>query len=176
MGEPKADLRLDGVRLVDRAATLLGAAGCRVVVAVVRAGTKVDGARVVVNPDPERGMRSSLELGVAVAAAAGADSIAVVLVDTPGLTREGTAAVLDAWRPGRITVARYGSQRGHPTIMGADLWQRAVSLAGPDEGARGLLQAEPQLVDEVVATGSAVDLDTPDDLRSWTGRDERDGD
>jgi molybdenum cofactor cytidylyltransferase/nicotine blue oxidoreductase len=166
LGGPKAELRVDGERLLDRAAARLTAAGCDPVVAVVRPGTEVAGARPVVNPDPDRGMRSSLELGLA--AAPGVDAVAVVLVDTPGLTDVGTTAVLDGWRPGRIAVARYGDRRGHPTVMAPDLWARALELAGPDEGARALLRARPDLVDDVAAPGSAADLDTPQDVAAWT--------
>lgn len=173
MGRPKADLRIDGQRLVDRAASRLRSAGAEPVVAVVRAGTTVDGAQVVINLDPERGMRSSLEL--AVASAPDVDALAVVLVDTPGLRASGMAAVLDAWCPGRIAVARYGARRGHPTVMSPELWRRALKLAESDEGARALMRAEPGLVDEINADGDDADLDTPDQLRTWVERTFRQG-
>lgn len=165
MGAPKADLRLDGERLVDRAVRLLADAGCPEVVAVVRTGVSVPGARCLVNPDPARGMRSSLAL--AVEAAPAAEALAVLLVDMPGVTVAAVRAVVEAWRPGRIAVARYGDRRGHPTVMAPDLWRSALTAAGPDEGARGLLSSRPDLVDEVAAPGQADDLDTPEDLDRW---------
>ncbi|MEO9140290.1 MAG: NTP transferase domain-containing protein, partial [Jatrophihabitans sp.] len=64
MGTPKGELRLDGVRLIDRAVLACREAGCYPVHAVVRPGVDAPGARAVVNPEPERGMRSSLEIGV----------------------------------------------------------------------------------------------------------------
>jgi CTP:molybdopterin cytidylyltransferase MocA len=167
MGGPKADVVVDGTRLLDRAVAVLAAAGCAEVVAVVRAGTEGAGAQLVVNDDPDRGMRSSLGLGVECAAASGADAVAVMLVDTPGITAGAARAVLSAWRPGRIAVATYGGRRGHPTVMAPDGWQRALALAGPDEGARALLRAEPDLVDEIEADGDATDLDTAEDLEAW---------
>jgi CTP:molybdopterin cytidylyltransferase MocA len=170
MGGPKAELVLDGVRLVDRAVAGLRVAGCPEVIAVVRPGGRVDGARVVVNDEPERGLRSSLLLGVAAATGLDAAAVAVVLVDTPGITAEGSRAVLDAWRPGRIAIGRYSGQRGHPTVMEPQLWRRAVELAGPDEGARALLRAEPALVDDVPVDGDPGDLDTPADLGRWQQR------
>lgn len=165
MGRPKAELVIDGARLVDRAVLALREAGCDPVHAVVRAGTDVPGAIVVLNPAPERGMRSSLEL--AVDGAAGADALAVVLVDVPGLGARSIAAVVAAWRPGRITVGSYAGRRGHPTVMAPELWREAVSLAGPDEGARMLLQRHAELVDEVDAAGDPTDLDTPEDVARW---------
>jgi CTP:molybdopterin cytidylyltransferase MocA len=167
MGGPKAEIVVGGVRLVDRAVGVLRAAGCDPVIAVVRAGTEVGAATVIVNPDPARGLRSSLEL--AVSAAGEAEALAVLLVDAPGVGADAIGATARAWTPGRIAVARYGARRGHPTVMAADLWRAALSLAGPDEGARALLAQRPDLVDDVPVEGDPSDLDTPDDLARWTG-------
>ncbi|MDT4942930.1 MAG: hypothetical protein QOJ34_3019, partial [Pseudonocardiales bacterium] len=38
-----------------------------------------------------------------------------------------------------------------------------------DEGARALLAARPDLVDEVDVPGDPTDLDTPADLARWLG-------
>ena len=113
-------------------------------------------------------MRSSLEL--AVAAAGAADALAVLLVDVPGVGAGAVRAVVAAWRPGRIAVARYAGRRGHPTVMAPGLWRDALSGAGADEGARALLAGRPDLVDVVDVPGDAADLDTADDVRRWTGR------
>ena len=166
MGTPKAELVVAGTRLLDRVLAVVREAGCEPVFAVVRAGVQVDGARPVVNPDPERGMRSSLAL--AVEAAAGEQALAVLLVDVPGIDAVAVTATTRAWRPGRIAVASYDGRRGHPTVMAPDLWREALALAGPDEGARALLRARPDLVDEVAVTGDPTDLDTPDDVARWT--------
>jgi len=165
MGGPKADVVVAGTRLLDRALAAARDAGCVPIYAVVRAGTEVTDAVAVVNPDPGRGMRSSLEL--AVAAAGAADALAVLLVDNPGISASGIEAVVTAWAPGRIAVGRYGNRRGHPTVMSPDLWRAALADAGPDEGARAFLAAHPTLLDEVEAPGDPADLDTPDDLARW---------
>jgi CTP:molybdopterin cytidylyltransferase MocA len=166
MGAPKAALVVSGARLLDRAVSALTDAGCAPVVAVVRAGTSApEPARAVVNPEPQRGMRSSLQLGVAAAGAA--DAVAVLLVDTPGIGADAVRAVLHGWTPGRIAVGRYTGRRGHPTVMSPALWREALLLAAPDEGARALLAARPDLVDEIEVPGRADDLDTPGDLARW---------
>lgn len=162
MGRPKAELVVDGVRLLDRAVAALRAGGCDPVVAVVREGTAVDGAKTVVNPDPERGMRSSLEL--AVDAAQHADALAIVLVDMPGITAETIRVVLDAWRPGRIARARFGHTAAHPIVMAIDLWRAAIRVADADGGARELLRQRPELVDDIPVSGDPADLDTPQDF------------
>ncbi|WAX57602.1 nucleotidyltransferase family protein [Jatrophihabitans cynanchi] len=166
MGVPKAALVVGGAALLERAVRALADGGCAPIVAVVRAGARVpEPARGVVNPEPERGMRSSLELGVDAAGAA--DAVAVLLVDTPGIGADAVRAVVRAWTPGRIAVGCYAGRRGHPTVMSAELWREALTLAAPDEGARALLAARPDLVDETAVPGRADDLDTPEDVARW---------
>jgi molybdenum cofactor cytidylyltransferase/nicotine blue oxidoreductase len=167
MGRPKAELVVGGVRLLDRAVAVLRDAGCDPVIAIVREGTNVAGANAVVNPDPDRGMRSSLEL--AIDAGGGSDALAVLLVDTPGVGPDAVREVIAAWRPGRIAVGRFpGKRRGHPVVMDRALWREAIALAQPDAGARVLMWIKPYLVDEVRVSGDATDLDTPEDVTAWT--------
>jgi molybdenum cofactor cytidylyltransferase/nicotine blue oxidoreductase len=169
MGAPKAELVLDGGRLVDRAVAAAQDAGCAPVIAVVRAGTSVPGATAVVNPGPERGMRSSLALAVE-AAPADVAGLAVLLVDAPGVGSAAVRAVVAAWTPGRIAVGRFRGRRGHPVVMAPAMWRSALELAAPDEGARALLAARPELVDEVDVPGDPMDLDTPEDVARWQRR------
>lgn len=172
MGTPKAELVVDGRRLVDRAVAAMADGGCDEVVVVVRADTaRVDGARVVVNPSPERGMRSSLLLGLA---AASGEAVAVLLVDTPGIGTDAIATVVRRWRaePERIAVASFAGRRGHPIVMAAARWSAAMARAGAEEGARRYLQDNADLVDDIAVTGDPTDLDLPSDLRAWrAGRD-----
>jgi molybdenum cofactor cytidylyltransferase/nicotine blue oxidoreductase len=169
MGTPKAELIVAGRRLVDRAVTALREGGCAPVIAVVRAGTVIGGVRAVVNPNPARGMRSSLALAVDAAALAGADALAVLLVDVPGVGTDAVRNTVRSWRAGRVAVAAYRGTRGHPIVMSTRQWAAAVAVAGPDEGARAWLAEHADLVDEVEVSGDPTDLDTPDELRRWTG-------
>jgi molybdenum cofactor cytidylyltransferase/nicotine blue oxidoreductase len=166
MGGPKAELVIDGQRLLDRAVATAAQAGCAPIVAVIREAHPVAGSIAVVNAKPDRGMRSSLALAVDVAGTA--DAIAVLLVDMPGTTPFGLRAVIDAWRPGRIAVGCYDQVRAHPIVMAPELWRAALELAGPDEGARAYLATHGELVDEVDVPGDPSDLDTQDDLAHWT--------
>lgn len=190
MGGPKAELRLGGIRLIDRAVAALRGSGCEPVVAVVRAGTAVEDAIAVLNPDPRRGMRSSLELAVAACAEPGTgaqsgtgtdpgtaarsgggavEGIAVVLVDMPGVDARAVRDVVTAWTPGRIALGSYpGGARGHPIVMSVRSWAEAIAGAGADEGARAFLRDHAALVDLVPVAGTPHDLDTPADLARWT--------
>lgn len=117
----------------------------------------VEGARVVVASDWERGPGASLRAGLR---ALGDDVVAAVvcLADGPLLSPEAVARVLEAWRSGDgdVVAASYGGVRGHPVVLGRAVWD-----AVPDEGARSL---EARLVpcDDL---GAPDDVDTRDDLR-----------
>lgn len=168
MGTPKGELVVDGQRLVDRATQALADGGCERVLCVVRPGVRAAGAHVVVNPEPERGLRSSLELGMN--AAPGGAAVLVLLADMPGIGAGTVAATIAGWHPGRIAIARYPSSAGHPILMAAELWREALVVAAPDEGARRYLASHPELVNEVRVDDDPTDLDTPADLRRWTSR------
>jgi CTP:molybdopterin cytidylyltransferase MocA len=167
MGTPKADLIIAGRRLLDRAVTALREGGCNPVIAIVREGTTVGGVRAVVNPDPSRGMRSSLALAVDAASLASADALAVLLVDVPGIGPDAVRVTVDAWRPGRIAIATFGGRRAHPIVMAPQFWHEALADAGADEGARAWLGQHAELIDAVDAAGDPSDLDTPEDVQRW---------
>lgn len=162
MGQPKATLVLNGERLIDSAVRALVHGGCAPVFAVVRSGLVASAATAIVNPDPDQGQRSSLEC--AVKAAEGADALAIVLVDVPGMRGDVVRSVVCAWRPGRIAVAVAAGRPTHPTVMSLALWHQAIALARADEGARRMLRQRPTLVDEVAVEFDPADIDTPQQL------------
>jgi CTP:molybdopterin cytidylyltransferase MocA len=162
MGQPKAELIVDGERLIDRAVRVLRAGGCDEVVTVVRDGLLSPDAQVVVNPEPERGMGSSLRL--ALAAATGTRAV-ILLVDTPGIGADAIRAVLAADAP--VVVATYRGRRGHPVVVDRSWWAEVAERAEGDRGARPFLAAHPELVREVECAGDPSDLDTLGDLATW---------
>lgn len=165
-GRPKADVPLNGERLLDRAVRVLHAGGCAEVIAVVRAGTQVPDARAVLNPDPDRGMSSSLRLGLAAAAETAAKRAVVILVDMPGITAAAVATV--AAGTAAVTIAGYGGRRGHPIAFDRAVWAQVAIGAAGDAGARGFIDAHPELVTMADCPGERpVDLDTPAQLDAW---------
>lgn len=166
MGRPKAEIVVDGTRLIDHAITALREAGCEPVIAVVQAGVSCD-ATTVVNPDPARGQRSSLEAGLRAVTDPDA-AVAVILVDMPGMTGTAIARVVGRWRPGRIALGIAAGRRTHPTVMSAAMWREALELAQPDEGARRYVGGHRELVDEIPVEIDPADLDVPADLARWS--------
>ncbi len=170
-GGPKAVVTVGGSRLVDRAVRTLRDGGCSQVLAVVRAGVEVPGATCVVNPDPDRGMGSSLRLALEAAAGGTCSSVVVLLVDQPGLTPE-CVQRLTGTPPGDspgVIFATFHGRRAHPVRIDRPLWGAVAQAAEGDSGARAFARAHPELVREVECDGfgDPTDLDTLDELRSW---------
>lgn len=166
-GGPKALARLDGERLVDRAAATVRASGCTPVMVVEGAARlgRVEGATTVFAAAWHEGMGASLRTGLA-ALPDEAGGCVVFLVDTPWLTEASVRHVVDAWesagRPG-AAVATYDGRRGHPVLLAHDVWADVAEVAEGDEGARAWMRAHPGDVLEVDCTGLAdpTDVDEP---------------
>lgn len=130
-----------------------------------------------INPEPERGMLSSVFAGLEALGGAGAESDAeeVVLVcpaDLPALSPATVAAVLERSAAGAaLALPVHGGRRGHPLAIGPALLREvpALDLA---VGLRQLLERHPGEVAEVAVddSGCLRDVDTPEDYRALAGR------
>lgn len=135
----------------------------------VTAVAAVRGAAVEVahNAAWATGQASSLQLAVATARRHGADAVVVGLADQPFVTGKAWRAVADAPSSCSLVVATYDGRMGpNPVRIAAEHWP-ALPTSG-DEGARSLLQRFRQRVCQVACVGSAIDIDTPEDLARWT--------
>ena len=131
-------------------------------------------ARVVHNPDWRTGMGSSLAAGLR-ALQPGSDlecaAVVVALADQPLVGAEAVRRLIAAWRAGAtVAVAAYDGKPRNPVLIAREHWDSVLELAGGDTGARPL-RAHPELVRLVECgdTGSAYDVDTPEDLARVTG-------
>ena len=172
-GGPKADAIVDGRRLLDRAVATAHAGGCTEVIAVVRAGTVVDSADALVNPDPDRGLSSSLRLGLAEAERTVADAVIVLLVDMPGISATAVRRVVDARDPdgrARLWFATFDGRRAHPVRIDRALWGDVAASASGDRGAAAFAAENVDFVREIDCdgVGDPRDLDTAVDLLRWT--------
>lgn len=132
--------------------------------------------RRVRNPDPERGLASSLHVGIA-ALDPVVDAALIVLGDqplvAPGTIRALVDAPVEPERP--IVVPRYRADRGrNPVLVRREAFALTTQTAG-DRGMGPILEAYPQLVAEIDVDGDNPDVDTPDDLArvveaAWAAR------
>ena len=121
----------------------------------------------VANERWAEGQATSLAAAVAYADAAGHDAIVVGLGDQPLVTPQAWAAV--AREPGAddtIVVATYDGRRRNPVRLPRALW--ALLPTTGDEGARRLMRDRPELVREVACAGVPADVDTVEDLTTWS--------
>jgi molybdenum cofactor cytidylyltransferase len=123
--------------------------------------------RRVRNPDPGRGLSSSVQIGIA-ALDADVDEALIALGDQPRIPTRAIRALLDAGgassRP--ILVPVYETDAGRNPVL---LRRAAFALVAEIDGDRGLgpvIEAHPDLVHEVPVRGPAAnpDIDTRDDL------------
>ncbi|MEU8185434.1 nucleotidyltransferase family protein [Micromonospora sp. NPDC049047] len=172
-GMPKALVVVDGRQLVERGLATLRDGACDPVVVVlgaeaqqVRARTDLSGATVTDNPKWHTGMGSSLRVGLAALATFPVDAVAVLLVDTPGVTAAAVRRLRGFGGRVGLAVATYHGQPGHPVLLGRDHWSAVSALAVGDVGARRYLAAHGELVTHVPCEDIAdgTDLDVPPNL------------
>ena len=117
------------------------------------------------NPDPSRGLSSSVRLGIG-ALGREVDRALVVLGDQPRVPREAITALLASDDdPARaVAVPRYAGGDGgrNPVLLGRRAFVHIDALDG-DRGFGPWLAAHPELVREVPVSGHNPDMDTRED-------------
>ena len=145
-------------------------------VAVVRPGDHnlgsalaAAGLNIVENPRADRGLGSSLAVGVR--ATVHADGWLIALADMPWVDPATVRGLANGLREGASMIAPdYRGVRGHPVGFAACWGQQLQQLDG-DEGARGLLSAHPEqlLIQATEDPGVVQDIDHPRDLERAPG-------
>lgn len=120
--------------------------------------------RIAINPDPSRGMFSSIQAGLAIAEG---DPIVVLPGDMPFVKPDTVAAVLAACQGKRVVVPRNGGRRGHPVAFSSTV-RDAILAADPGQNLSEILKTAglSRLEIDVDDSGILRDVDTPDDLRA----------
>jgi CTP:molybdopterin cytidylyltransferase MocA len=139
----------------------------------VRAGVDLTDFGIIENPEWEEGLAASLRVGLdALTRISKADAAFIVLGDQPDIPDEVPAKLVEAWQHSRqlAVVPKYRYTMGNPVLVSRDLWPRLMSLSG-DEGARRLLQAHPEWVEEVwIESLPPRDIDTQRDVEELRPR------
>ena len=121
---------------------------------------------VLHTPDWVEGQAASLQAGLGRATGLGWDAAVIGLADQPGIPASAWAAVGAAPPGAKIVVATFSGKRGpHPVRLHRSVWP-LLPTAG-DSVARSVIASHPEWVVEVECVGSALDVDTTEDLRRW---------
>lgn len=122
--------------------------------------------RRVLNPEPERGLASSVRVGFEAIEAPALDAAMVMLGDQPrlaaGVIRSLLAATLSDGRPIGVPLYDDGTNP-NPVLLLRSAWPLIATLTG-DRGLGPVLARRPELVLEVPVAGSNPDIDTAQDL------------
>lgn len=171
LGRPKQLVMIDGTPLVRRIAERAGAVCDEVCVVVGAHADRIAAAlhgldvRLAYAPDWNEGMAASLRHGVAWAANAGHDAVALFACDQPRLSHEHVLALVAAHRgSGAVVASRYADTLGVPAIFGRARFGDLLAQRG-DRGARALLRDDPNVV-AIEWPDGAFDVDTPADLEA----------
>ena len=142
--------------------------------AAIEAGTAWRAEVRVVNPEPERGLASSLQVGFDTVRD-GAAAVLVALGDQPLVSAEVVRALVDApAKRGRpIVVPAYADERGRNPVLLRRAGFELVAEAAGDRGLGPVVAAHPELVTEIPVAGTNPDVDTSEDLalaiEAWWG-------
>ena len=173
MGRQKLLMELDGKPLIRHVVDAVAASRVDEIIVVTGGhhdevmAAVGDAAKFVRNPEPTRGMLSSVRCGLEVADA-GTEAVAIFLGDQPRLRPAVIDAVLTAFTESSqsIAVPVMNGKRGHPLVFAARYRDEILSLFD-EAGLRGLLAAHPDEVLTVPVDSAAVleDVDTLEDFQ-----------
>jgi molybdenum cofactor cytidylyltransferase len=164
MGTPKADLPTpDGATFLEAILATLGGAGIGAVRVVVAPGA-AHATSSVINPDPARGMLSSVQCGLR-ALPQDCEAVLVWPVDHPLVTAATVISMIEAFVAGNppVVVPSHGGRRGHPVLFAGRVLPELLR-ADPREGARAVVHAHDDRLELAVPDpGVVTDVDTPEE-------------
>jgi molybdenum cofactor cytidylyltransferase len=178
MGELKQLMPFGQSTIVGQAVdNLLGSAVVEVVVVVGYKAEDVKKAiadkpvRIVVNPDYEQGMSTSIIAGLNLVHG-GVQAVMLALGDQPLVNSETINILIEEFcnHDKGIAVPTYQGRRGHPIIFAIKYKEQLLKLKG-DVGGRQIIKDNPDDVLDVVVDSESIiaDFDTADDYQFYVG-------
>ncbi|MDQ6802312.1 MAG: nucleotidyltransferase family protein [Acidobacteriota bacterium] len=163
-GKPLLQHALDRVNesAVDDIVVVLGAFADE-----IRKQIKFNRERIVINPDYERGMSTSLQAGLR--AVGDAEAAIIALGDQPFVEAKTIDALVEEYRRSQspIVVPTYDGRRGNPVLIDRSLFERAMEIRG-DVGFRAVFGKDKVAEVPVSDSGVIIDIDTMEDFECRT--------
>lgn len=171
-GRPLLGHVLDEVRgweAIDQILVVLGSEAEEILAAV-----DLHDVVVVINPEWEEGMASSLRVGLDVLTQdPQMERVIVAMGDQPRIDPGVVAALLAGQKSSKMPVVlpKYRYTWGNPVLIDRSLWPRLMTSLEGDSGARKLFQAHPEWVEEIWFEDLPPrDIDTPADVEELRPR------
>jgi molybdenum cofactor cytidylyltransferase len=162
MGRTKAFLEYRGETFLARLIRMFRVY-CEDVLVIGSYALEAPGARVVVNPAPERGMLSSLQCGLA-ALAEHTRAVAFTPVDFPAIQQSTVERVILGWGGEPLRIPRYADRRGHPVLIARDLVPEFLAEPATAQARDVVRRHESDILYvDVDDPGILTDVDTPAD-------------
>ena len=170
-GSNKLLYEIDGVPMYLRTLTKLQKAAselgnCKIIVVTqyeeIAAKAQGSGARVLINPHPERGISSSMKIGLA--AAKESSACLFTVSDQPWLTTETIVNLVHKFLSEHKGMActLLGTKTGNPCIFSRKYYQELLEITG-DKGGKQIINRHPEDVAylEIEDARELTDVDTP---------------
>lgn len=124
------------------------------------------GLRVVENPDPARGMASSIGLGFAAIADGDSDAAWLWPVDHPDVSAATLRALVAMLDDHGVAQPRYQDRGGHPPLVARALWPAFAACEAGTRTARDVIAGADVIAVAVDDPGVVRDVDTPEALQA----------
>lgn len=181
LGSPKQLLPFGGTTLIVRVAEIACQSKLYPVITVLGAHAEmikgylnIPGLNVVINPEWEEGMASSVRKGLASMEELfpKVDGIIILVCDQPHLEHDVITRLIDAQDESGLpaAAASYGGKLGTPALFHKSLFPELLQLKG-DKGARKLLESMREDVVDVPFEKGVVDIDTTEDYERLLNED-----
>lgn len=127
---------------------------------------------VVVNRRPAEGIGGSVRAGVVAASSAGANAVAILLGDEPGLKAEWIRRVVEEWGrdPSAVARADYSDRPGHPVVVPRSVFGRVGETAPSGRVLTELRKAGIAVRLVPIPERAPLDVDTARDYEELVGR------
>jgi molybdenum cofactor cytidylyltransferase len=183
MGTPKQLLRMGGETILQRTLKNVRDSNVSEIILVlghaadeVRETIATQGLKVVINPEYQQGMGTSLRSGLAAVDAAAKAAI-IVLADQPWVRSETLNSLIACHqeRKPQIIVPTHRGFRGNPVLLDHSVFAEVQTLNG-DVGCRAIFGDHTEGIFKLPVDdpGILLDIDSRDDLENLSGTAERD--
>lgn len=145
---------------------------CNPEVAGLFSERSVGRGKVVLNPEPQKGMASSILCGLEACSRA-SEAVLIAHADMPKITSGLVDRLIVRWKtmPNHIVAPRFNGRQGNPVLLPRAFWNEIRGLQG-DVGCKSILQRNSSHILWVECEDDAIlfDVDTEHDLakfRNW---------
>ncbi len=125
-------------------------------------------ARIIINENWEKGLSSSIEIGVKtlVNENPAVSAVCILLCDQPLITTEILNELAKVYKKSnkKIVACKYEETIGVPAIFSRELFGKLCEIKG-DKGARDIIENHSETVETIDVPEAALDIDTPEDFQ-----------